>query len=57
MITTAIYFGVVWFSFTEVYPESQPQVMSPRVFSSRLRLLVKDDGFLFFGCSVVNRSP
>ena len=38
MITTAIYFDIVWFGFTGV--DLQPQVMSPRVFSSRLKEVV-----------------
>ena len=43
MITTAIYFDIVWFGFTGV--DLQPQVMSPRVFSSRLKEVVHK-GFL-----------
>ena len=38
MITIAIYFDIVWFGFTGV--DLQPQVMSPRVFSSRLKEVV-----------------
>ena len=43
MITTAIYFNVVWFGFTGV--DLQPQVMSPRAISSKLKEVVHK-GFL-----------